>query len=276
VNVAFIGLGNMGAPMAGHLVDAGHDVAVYDLATDRVDALAERGARAATSPADAASGAEVVSVTVMNGAQVDAVCLGDGGALASMDPGAVLAIHSTVHPRTVQGVDDAAPAGVDVLDAPISGGVPGARGATLCVMCGGDADAFERARPAFLTFGSLILHLGPLGAGLAAKLARNLMGYVSMLGAQEGRRLAEAGDVDLDVLRQILDHTGAVSPMMRSMLDVPGGDAIYSANLQPLIDLAAKDMEVTLELAADLGLDLPASVTTLEHIDEMFGPGAKP
>ena len=274
MRLAFIGLGNMGSPMAGHLVDAGHDVAVFDLATERVDALAALGARAATSPADAASGAEVVSVTVMDGAQVDAVCLGDDGVLAAIEAGAVLAIHSTVHPRTVEGVAAAAPDGVDVLDAPISGGVPGARGATLCVMCGGDVAAFERARPAFEAFGNLILHLGPLGAGLAAKLARNLMGYVSMLGAQEGRRLAEAGDVDLDVLRQILDHTGAVSPMMRSMLDVPGGDSIYSANLQPLIDLAAKDMQVTLELAADLGLELPASVTTLEHIDEMFGPGA--
>jgi hypothetical protein len=143
--------------------------------------------------------------------------------LAGIDPGGVVAIHSTVHPGTVEGVAAAAPSSIDVLDAPISGGVPGARGATLCVMVGGDAAAFEQARPVFECFGNFVVHLVPLGAGLAAKLVRNLMGYVSMLGAQEGRRLAEGAGVDLEVLRRILDHTGAVSPMMRSMLDVPGG-----------------------------------------------------
>ncbi len=271
MRVGFVGLGNMGGPMAGHLVDAGHDVAVFDLAPERVAELEARGARAASSPRDAATGAELVSIVVMDGAQVDAVCSGPDGVLAAAAPGTVVAVHSTVHPRTVEVVAAAAPDGVDVIDAPISGGVPGARGATLCIMVGGDVAAFERVRPALDAMGNLILHLGPLGAGLAAKLARNLMGYVSMLGAQEGRRLAEAGDVDLDALRSILDHTGAVSPMMRSMMDVRGGDPVYAANLRPLIDLAAKDMQVTLEFAADLGVELPASVVTLEHIDELFG-----
>lgn len=271
MKVAAIGLGNMGGAMAGHVLDAGHELAVFDLVAERVEALVDRGARAAASPADAAHDADVVGIVVMDGAQVEAVALGPDGVLAGVASGSVVAVHSTVHPRTVRTVADAALDGVAVLDAPISGGVQGARAGTLCVMVGGDVAAFEHARAIFETFGDLVLHLGDLGAGLAAKLARNLMGYVSMLGAQEGKRLALAADVDLDVLRRILDHTGAVSPMMRNMLSVPGGDSVYTDDLQALVDLAAKDMLVTLEVAAELGLELPASITTAEHIGEAFG-----
>ncbi len=272
MKLAFIGLGNMGAPMAGHLVDAGHDVAVFDLVDERVHAVATRGARAAASPADAAAGAEVVGIAVMDGGQVEAAVLGADGVLAGAGTGAVVAVHSTVHPSTVRRLAAAAPDGIAVLDAPISGGVQGARAGTLCVMVGGDAVAFERARPAFGAFGDLVLHLGPLGAGLAAKLARNLIGYVSLLGAQEGSRLAAAAGVEPDAMREILDHTGAVSPMMRDMLTVRGGDAVYADDLQPLIDLAAKDMLVITEFAADMAVDLPGAQVTLEHIADAVGP----
>jgi 3-hydroxyisobutyrate dehydrogenase-like beta-hydroxyacid dehydrogenase len=192
--------------------------------------------------------------------------------LAGAGPGTVVAVHSTVHPRTVHAIAAAAPAGVAVLDAPISGGVQGARSGQLCVMVGGDAAAYARVRPAFDTFGGLVLHLGELGAGLAAKLARNLIGYVTLLAAQEGRRLAVAAGVDLSVLDRILDYTGAVSPMMKNMLATRGGDAVYADDIQALVDLAAKDMRVTLEYAGELGVDLPASALTRDQIAAAFGP----
>ena len=276
VRVGVVGLGNMGAPMATNLVAAGHDVAGFDVVAERMRDLEAAGGRSAASPADAARDAEVVCVVVLDGEQVEAVCRGPLGVLAGAGPGAVVAVHSTVHPDTVAGVADTAPEGVAVLDAPISGGIPGAREARLAIMVGGDPTAFDRARPVFDAMGTLVLHLGPSGAGLGAKLARNLIGYVSLLGAQEGRRLADAARVDAGVFLEILEHTGAVSSMMRDMLSVRGGDAVYSDNVQPLVDLAAKDLRVTLEYAASLGLDLPGTITTLEHVADAIAPRDTP
>jgi 3-hydroxyisobutyrate dehydrogenase-like beta-hydroxyacid dehydrogenase len=256
----------MGGAMAANALAAGHDVAVCDARADAVEALVARGARVASTPADAAADAEVVSVVVMDGAQVEGVTTGPDGVLATARAGTVVAVHSTVHPRVVRAVAAVAPVGVEVLDAPISGGVQGARAATLCIMVGGDTDAFVRARPVFDAMGSFVLHLGVLGTGLAAKLARNLVGYVTLLGAAEGRALGAAAGVDLDALQRIEEHTGTLSPMMQSLMGVPGGDAVYSADLQPLVDLSEKDLDVTLEYAADLGLDLPATRLTRESI----------
>ncbi|HSO94672.1 MAG TPA: NAD-binding protein, partial [Acidimicrobiia bacterium] len=117
------------------------------------------------------------------------------------------------------------------------------------------------------------------GAGLAAKLARNLVGYVTMLAAQEGRELAAAAGTDPERLNEILEHTGTLSPMMRNLLTVPGGDAAYADDLAPLVALATKDLRVTLEYAAELGVDLPATALTLDRVAFSFGvtepgPGA--
>ncbi len=256
--------------MAANALDAGHDVVVFDVRHDRVGALAARGARAAQSVADAAAGAEVIDVVVLDGGQVEAVTRGPNGLLAHAAPGAVVAVHSTVHPSTVRAVADEAPPGVDVLDAPISGGVGGARDGTLCVMVGGDRAAFERARPVLESVGSLVVHLGPLGAGLGAKLARNLIGYVTMLATREGVRLATAADVDLDLFRRILDHTGAVSPMMQATLEWRD-DMVF--DVPAMASMAEKDLRAALQLAADLGVDLPATARTLElAADAVGGP----
>jgi 3-hydroxyisobutyrate dehydrogenase len=176
-----------------------------------------------------------------------------------------------VHPETIHTIAGQAPAEVEVLDAPISGGVKGARAGTLCVMVGGPTDAFERARPVFDAVGDLVIHLGDRGAGLAAKLARNLVGYVTMLAAQEGRQLAEAAGTDLARLNEILEHTGALSPMMRDLLSIPGGDDVSSEDLAPLVALAAKDLRVTLAFGEDLGVDLPAAALTLDRVAFSFG-----
>jgi 3-hydroxyisobutyrate dehydrogenase-like beta-hydroxyacid dehydrogenase len=266
VRVGFVGVGNMGGAMAANAIAAGHEVAVCDARDEAVDALVALGARAAVTPSDAATNAEVVSVVVMDGTQVERVTAGPDGVFTGAPPGAVVAVHSTVHPRSVRAAAEVAPDGVAVVDAPISGGVQGARAATLCIMVGGDADAFARARPVFEAMGNLVLHVGPLGAGLGAKLARNLVGYVTLVGAAEGNALGVAAGVDADVLYRIEEHTGTLSPMMQSLMRVPGGDDVYAADLQPLVDLSEKDLDVTLEYAADLGLDLPATRLTRDQI----------
>ncbi len=138
-------------------------------------------------------------------------------------------------------------------------------------MVGGPAAAFERARPVFDAVGDLVVHLGARGAGLAAKLARNLVGYVSLLAAQEGRQLAAAAGTDPQRLSEILDHTGALSPMMRDILTVPGGDDVYAADVAPLVALAAKDLQVILAFGDDLGVDLAATALTLERVAFCFG-----
>src|ERR1019366_8493412 len=173
MRVAWIGLGNMGLPMAANVLGAGHELAVFDVRADAVAELAGPGVRTATSAADAARDAEVVDVVVLDGPQVEAATTGPDGVFAGAAPGAVIAVHSTVLPSTVDAVATAAPAGVTVLDAPVSGGVRGARAGTLCVMVGGPRDAFDQARPVLDAVGDLVLHLGDRGAGLAAKLARN-------------------------------------------------------------------------------------------------------
>jgi 3-hydroxyisobutyrate dehydrogenase-like beta-hydroxyacid dehydrogenase len=271
LTVAYVGLGNMGAPMARNARRAGHELTVFDVRADAMTPLTELGARPCGSAAEAAAGVDVVCVTVLDGSQVDAAMRGPDGVLAGAAPDTVVAIHSTVHPETIHAIAGQAPATVTVLDAPISGGVKGARGGTLCVMVGGPADAFERARPVFDAVGDLVVHLGDRGAGLAAKLARNLVGYITMLAAQEGRDLAAAAGTDLDRLTEILEHTGALSPMMRDLLSVPGGDEVYSDDVAPLVALAAKDLRVTLAFGEELGVDLPAAALTLDRVAFAFG-----
>ena len=271
MRVAWIGLGNMGLPMATNVLTAGHEVTAFDVRPDAVAALDDRGGHGAVSAAEAADGAEVVSVAVLDGPQVEAVTVGPSGILAACAPGTVVAIHSTVHPRAVHAAATRAPREVIVLDAPISGGVKGARAGTLCVMVGGPAEGFERAKPVLDAVGNLVLHLGELGAGLAAKLARNLVGYVSMLGIREGRALATAAGTDRAQLAAILEHTGTLSPMMRDLLSEPGGDIVYAGDPDPLVRMATKDLRAVLDLGDDLGVGLPAAALTLQHVAFALG-----
>jgi 3-hydroxyisobutyrate dehydrogenase len=275
VQVAWIGLGHIGLPMAANAVAAGHEVIGFDVREAAVAELVDLGGRAAASPADAARTADLVDVAVLDGPQVASVTSGTDGVFTAARAGAVVAVHSTVHPATVRAVAERAPRGVAVLDAPVSGGVKGARAGNLCVMVGGPAAGFRRARPVFDAIGDLVVHLGDLGAGLAAKLARNLVGYVTMLAAQEGRALAGAAGTDPERLAEILEHTGTLSPMMRDLLTVPGGDPVYTENLEPLIRIASKDLEAALGLADELGIEVPAAALTLDHVALALG-GARP
>ena len=208
MRVGFIGLGSQGGPMARRIVEGGYETTLWARREASLEPYADTTAKTAGSPAELAAASDLVCLCVVGDDDVKEVLNGQTGVLAGLASGGIVAIHSTVHPDTVARVAELAPEGVSVLDAPISGGVPGAREARLAIMVGGDHAAFARARPAFDAMGSLVVHLGPAGSGLAAKLARNLMGYVSYLAAQEGRQLAEVAGVDLDALRTILDHTG--------------------------------------------------------------------
>ncbi len=207
--VGFIGLGNIGKPMAVNVATAGFDLMVYDVRGEPLTELAALGATIAHSPREIGAHGEIIELVVVDDAQVEAVTLGEGGVLSGAKPGSIIAIHSTVHPKTVRKIAELAKArGVDVIDAQVSGGERGAQAKTLCYMVGGDKALFERCRPVFATSGANIFHLGELGAGAIAKLAHNLIVYVNMLAASEGMRLAEKAGLDLKALQEVV-HVSA-------------------------------------------------------------------
>ncbi len=260
--VAFIGLGRMGGPMCDHLPVAGFDVSVFDVASEAMTARVDAGARGATSPADAALGADVVSVVVFDAAQARAVLTGPDGLLSTLAPGAVVCVHTTVSLDTIRELAAIAdPHGVTVLDAGISGGEPGAAKGTLLTMVGGPTDALERARPVLDAYSSVVLHAGPLGTGMALKLARNATSFAFMAVVHEALVLADAAGVDPAMLRQALETTGlfeqsltplALGPPVPLAPDAP---ASFRATLEHAVAMADKDLDQAIRLADEL--DVP-------------------
>ena len=207
--VGFIGLGNIGKPMAINLAKAGFDLMVYDLRPEPMRELTALGAKAARSTDEIGAHGEIIEVVVVDDAQIEAALLGEGGVFSGAKRGSIIAIHSTIHPGTVRKLaEQAAAKGLTLIDAEVSGGERGAIAKSLCYMVGGDKAAFEKCRPIFATSGASIFHLGDLGSGAIAKLAHNLIVYVNMLAASEGMRLADKAGVDLKSMEQVV-QTGA-------------------------------------------------------------------
>jgi len=270
--VAVIGLGRMGGSIADHIIAAGHDVRVYDIADDAVAPRVAAGATASNSPADAARGAQFVNVIVFDDVQATAVVAGPDGVLMTLEPGAVVCIHTTVSLDTIHDLAARAEArGVFVLDAGISGGEDGAAAGTLLTMVGGPADPVDRARPVLLAFSKEVLHPGPLGAGMALKLARNAAGYMMMAAVHEAMELAAASGVDLALLQHTIAETGVLQQALAPFaLGGPGPmDATAPDGLRTILEhtkrLAEKDLDQALDLAARTGATVPVIKTVREH-----------
>jgi 3-hydroxyisobutyrate dehydrogenase-like beta-hydroxyacid dehydrogenase len=269
--VGFIGLGNIGKPMAINVAQAGFDLMVYDLREEPLKELAAAGAKVARSAQEIGAHGEIIELVVVDDAQVEAVTLGEGGVLNGAKPGSIIAIHSTVHPKTIRKVAELAKAkGVNVIDAEVSGGERGASAKTLCYMVGGDKALFEKCHPVFATSGANIFHLGELGAGAAAKLAHNLIVYVNMLAASEGMRIAEKFGLDLKAMQEVV-HAGAAQSRVadnwsqqRKLKDT------YTTGAQGLVQLIHKDLRLALELGHDLGLGLPGAALTQQLIEQVL------
>ncbi len=266
--VGFIGLGNIGKPMAINVAQAGFDMMVYDVRPESCQELAAVGAKVARSAHEVGAHGDIIELVVVDDAQVEAVTLSEGGVLSGAKPGSIIAIHSTVHPRTIRKVAALAQAkGVHVIDAEVSGGEHGAIAKTLCYMVGGDKAIFERCRPVFATSGANLFHLGDLGAGSVAKLAHNLIVYVNMLAAAEGMRLAETFGLDVETMQQVV-HAGAAQSRVadhwsrqRKMKET------YTTGPQALLQLMYKDLRLALELGHDLGLALPGAALAQQLLD---------
>ena len=276
--VGVIGLGDIGRGVADAVLRAGLPLVVCDL---RAEATApfETRAHVATTPALLGARADVVVVAVVNDGQVLAVLDGDDGALVGVAPGAVVVILSTVAPGTVETVAVlAARRDVDVLDCGVSGGPQASADGTLVAMVGGEAPVIERVRPVLDAFTSLVVHMGPLGAGLKAKLARNLVQYGSWLAAYEAQVLAEAAGIELAKLAAVIRESdkligGASRLMFRETVAPLPPDThpgIVSA-MAAGAALAHKDLRAAIELGRALHVDLPLAQMTEDRCDAVFG-----
>ncbi len=279
-SVGVIGLGDIGNGVATSLVREGFPLVVCDVRPEATDPYAD-SATVASSPADLVRRSDVVVVAVVNDEQVHAVLSGPDGGLAAAGPGTTFVVVSTISSPCVQAIGaEAAGLGVAVLDCGVSGGPTAAASGDLVCMVGGDPPVIERVQPVFDAIGSLTVTMGPFGAGLAAKLARNLVTYGSWLAAYEAQRLAEAAGIGLTDLAAVIRasdaHIGGASRLMFRSTAAPFTDQ----DDQGLVDamragasLAHKDLAAALELARSLGVELPLAAMTEGRCDEMFGLG---
>jgi 3-hydroxyisobutyrate dehydrogenase len=221
--IGFIGLGNMGAPMAANLLKAGHRVTGFDLVAGSFKAMTERGGRAAATAPEAAAAGEIVITMLPAGPQVRQVYLGPDGVIARAQKGALLIDCSTIDVETARAVAAAAAeSGLQMLDAPVSGGVIGAEAATLTFMVGGEAAAFARGEPVLKQMGRNIIHAGPSGAGQTAKICNNMMLAVSMIGVCEGFALAEKLGLSTQTLFDICSTSTSQCWAMTGYCPAPG------------------------------------------------------
>ena len=208
MNIAFIGLGNMGAPMARNLLKAGHSLHLFDLNQTVLAELAELGGTISASPKDAAAQGDLVITMLPAAAHVRSVYLGDDGVLAGIRRGTPAVDCSTIDPQTARDISVAAAAqGVDLGDAPVSGGTGGAQAGTLTFMVGASADLFGQLQPVLAQMGRNIVHCGEVGTGQIAKICNNLLLGISMIGVSEAMALGDALGIDTQVLAGIINSS---------------------------------------------------------------------
>ena len=248
--IGFIGLGNMGAPMAANLVKAGHQVTGYDILPAAIAALAAAGGRAAASAAEAVAAGDVVITMLPAGPQVREVYLGNGGVLGRARNGALLVDCSTIDVETARAVAAAArAAGFDMVDAPVSGGTAGAAAASLTFMVGGEAAAFARARPVLDAMGRTIVHTGPAGTGQAVKICNNMMLAISMIGVCEAFTLAHKLGLTSQTLFDVVSKSTGQSWALTGYCPVPGPVPTSPANRDYAAGFTAAMMLKDLRLA---------------------------
>lgn len=275
--IGFVGLGNMGGPMAANLVRAGHEVKVFDLSTEAVKAAVEIGATAATSLADVATSVDVVVTVLPAGKHVLGVYDGAEGLLANAAANTLFIDSSTIEVDAARKAAELAKAkGMRAVDAPISGGVAGATAGTLTFMVGGDADAFATAEPILQAMGSNIIHAGDSGAGQAAKICNNMILGVSMIAVSEAFMLAKRLGVDAQKLFDISSKASGQCWSLTSYCPVPGPVPTSPANrdYQPgfAVDMMLKDLKLAQQASAAANATTPMGALA-ESLYAMYSAG---
>ncbi|OLH19210.1 3-hydroxyisobutyrate dehydrogenase [Xanthomonas oryzae] len=280
-NIAFIGLGNMGGPMAANLIKAGHQLRAFDLAPAALDAATAAGAHAASSAQDTLADAEIVISMLPASRHVEGLYLGDSGILAQIPHGALVIDCSTIAPLSSRKVADAATArGLTMLDAPVSGGTAGAAAGTLTFIVGGAAEVLERARPVLQAMGKNIFHVGDNGAGQVAKLCNNMALGVIMAATGEALALGVAQGLDPAVLSQMMAvstgrswATEVCNPWPGVLPNAPASRG-YSGGFGN--DLMLKDLGLVAESAVQAGVSIPLGelARNLYAMNSQAGNGA--
>jgi 3-hydroxyisobutyrate dehydrogenase len=261
--VAFIGLGTMGYPMAGHLAAAGYDVRVFNRTAERAAHwAAEHRGHVAATPAEAADGADVVCTCVGGDPDVREVVLGDDGALAAMAPGTVLVDHTTASAVLAEELGAACrEAGVGFVDAPISGGQAGAEAGRLSVMCGGEADDLVRARPALEAYGTTITHVGPVGHGQLNKMVNQILCAGAIAGAAEALNFAMQAGLDTDQVLAAVSKGAANSWYLENRGHTMVADEF---DFGFAVDWIRKDLEICVDQARRLGVSVPLTERSVQ------------
>lgn len=255
-NIAFIGLGVMGGPMAGHLAKAGHALAVYNRSMGKAKTWSEMyGGQVAVTPAQAAEGADVVITCVGNDDDLAAVTLGREGAFRSMAPGTLFVDHTTVSAKIARQLFvEGESRGIHCVDAPVSGGQAGAENGRLSIMCGGTKEAVAAAEIVMQSYAARIVHIGPAGAGQTTKMVNQICIAGVLQGLSEALRFAQAADLDLDAVLQAVSGGAAQSWQMENRWKTMAQD---SFDFGFAIDWMRKDLGLALDEARANGASLP-------------------
>jgi 3-hydroxyisobutyrate dehydrogenase len=269
--IAFVGLGAMGLPMASNLLSKGFSVTGYDLNAKALDALESAGGKRAATAAEAADGADILILMVVNAAQAEAV-LFEGGALESLRPNGVVALMATCPPSAVEAIDDRVRmAGRRLIDSPVSGGVAGAKAATLTIMAAGPKDTFDLAKPAFDALGDKVFHVGERpGQGAMVKTVNQLLCGVHIAVVAEAFALAAKVGVDLRILLEIMSGSSASSWMLKDrgprMLET-------EPEVTSAVDIFVKDLGIVLDAGRDVKAALPLAAAAQQMFLATSGRG---
>ena len=270
--VAFLGLGVMGFPMAGHLATAGHEVTVYNRSPAKAGLWVERhGGRAAATPREAVEGAEFVMACVGTNDDLRSVCLGADGAFAGMTAGTVFVDHTTVSARVTRELAEIAEgSGIGYVDGPVSGGQAGAENGQLSVMCGGTQEDFDRAAPVIDAYAKICRLMGPVGAGQTTKMCNQIAiaGLVQAL--SESLRFAEASGLDIEKVVEVISQGAAGSWQMANRhKTMAAGEFEHGF----AVDWMRKDLGICLDASDDLGVSLPVTALVDQFYKEVQGMG---
>ena len=270
MKVGFVGLGNMGNPMATNLVKAGHELTVHDLRREAATNLLEMGANWADSPREVVPGNDVVFTSLPVPRDVDAVVLGENGIMESATPNTVYMDLSTNSPTSIRRIHDTcAERGVSVLDAPVSGGVYGAAAGTLAVMVGGDQAIFDRMKPTLDAIGSHVVYCGPIGNGMVCKICNNLLSMGIGVLMTEALTLGVKAGVDLATLADVIANSSGGN--RRLVEKFPR--FLFQGNFEPgfATALAAKDVRLATDLGREYGIPMELSnLVDQRHVEAMF------
>ncbi len=276
-NVGYIGLGNIGKPSALRLICDSFSAHVYDVYAPAVAELVAAGAVGCASVAELAKTCSHIGVCVRDGAQVQELLHGDDGIFANAAPGTLIAIHSTVtQANLLQWAHQASDTGLNLIDAPITGGAHRAVEGTLCYMVGGSEEQLAKGSPVFETSAEKIVHAGPLGSGIALKLCNNFMQYTEFVAMAEAARLAQACGLSVDVLRDVGLSNGVVNEQM--YMFVSGRNSLAPSCSEEQMEeifgamgrLGRKDLDCALSTAADKGVVMPTAEFIRDRIERVF------